>query len=154
MGEAVLGGTLPAAYTRLFADLAALRTKSPSLYKLISEVRVIPMDHGGTAAAAATQAATSSAAVVPDGISAAAVVPDGISAAAVVPDGISAAVNPELQLFLITSPVPIRVRGTVDETLVKYVLMVLDLLSSQGVLGDIGELDFRGGDVVYRMKEG
>jgi hypothetical protein len=29
--------------------------------------------------------------------------------------------------------------------------MVLDLLSKQGVLKDIQELDFRSGDVVYRM---
>jgi len=35
-----------------------------------------------------------------------------------------------------------------------YTLMVLDLLSKQGILHDIQELDFRGGQVVYRMKEG
>jgi len=32
--------------------------------------------------------------------------------------------------------------------------MVLDLLSKQGILHDIQELDFRSGQVVYRMKEG
>ena len=32
--------------------------------------------------------------------------------------------------------------------------MVLDLLSNQGVLKNIQELDFRGGQVVYRMKGG
>jgi predicted DNA-binding antitoxin AbrB/MazE fold protein len=31
---------------------------------------------------------------------------------------------------------------------------VIDLLSNQGVLKDIQELDFRGEEVVYRMKEG
>jgi hypothetical protein len=35
---------------------------------------------------------------------------------------------------------------------VKYALMATDLLSRQGVLKDIQELDFRGGDVVYTLK--
>jgi cell division protein FtsQ len=142
-GEAVLGARLPAAYTQVFADLAALRAKSPSLYKLISEVRIVSRDGGGSdqpAAVAAEGGASAS--------------PASTSSAVGVHGGISAGVNPELRLFLVSSPVPVRVRGTIDETLVKYALMVLDLLSSQGVLGDIGELDFRGGDVVYRMKEG
>jgi hypothetical protein len=42
----------------------------------------------------------------------------------------------------------------VDENLLKYSLMVMDLLSNQGILRDIVELDFRGADVVYRTKEG
>jgi cell division protein FtsQ len=117
-GEAALGGRLPSVYAALFSDLAALRAKSPSLFKLISEVRVISVDGGSPVESAA----------------------DADSA--------------ELRLFLVTSPVPVRVRGRIDETMLKYVLMVLDLLSNQGVLGNIDELDFRGGDVVYRMKEG
>ena len=36
--------------------------------------------------------------------------------------------------------------------LVKYALMTTDLLSRQGVLKDIQELDFRGGDVVYKLR--
>jgi len=152
VGEAALGERFPAVYAQVFADLAALRAKSPSLYRLISEVRIVSKDGGGSEppAAVAAEGGTSAS---PASTSSAAGVHDGISAAGV-HDGISAAVNPELRLFLVSSPVPVRVRGTIDETLLKYALMVLDLLSSQGVLGDIGELDFRGGDVVYRMKEG
>jgi cell division protein FtsQ len=60
----------------------------------------------------------------------------------------------DLVLYLTPSPVPVRVRGPIDRTLMTYTLMVLDLLSKQGVLNDIQELDFRGGQVVYRMKEG
>ena len=110
-GEAALGSRLPSVYAALFSDLAALRAASPSLYKLISEVRVV-------SAAPAAEGST------------------------------------ELRLFLTNSTVPVRVRGGIDETMLKYVLMVLDLLSKQGVLKNIDELDFRGGDVVYRMKEG
>ena len=57
----------------------------------------------------------------------------------------------ELLVYLTSSPVPIRARGSVDEGLVKYALMALDLLSRQGVLKDIQELDFRSGDVVYKL---
>ena len=57
----------------------------------------------------------------------------------------------ELLVYLTSSPVPIRARGSLDESLVKYALMATDLLSRQGVLKDIQELDFRGGDVVYKL---
>jgi cell division protein FtsQ len=57
----------------------------------------------------------------------------------------------EALLYLTSSPVPVRIRGAIDESLMKYTLMVLDLLSKQGVLKDIQELDFRSGDVVYRI---
>jgi hypothetical protein len=57
----------------------------------------------------------------------------------------------ELLVYLTSSPVPIRARGSIDEGLVKYALMAVDLLSRQGVLKDIQELDFRSGDVVYKV---
>ena len=60
----------------------------------------------------------------------------------------------DLLVYLTSSPVPVRAPGTIDESLLKYALMVLDLLSDQGVLKNIQELDFRSGEVVYRMKEG
>lgn len=62
--------------------------------------------------------------------------------------------EPDLVLYLTTAAVPVRARGTLDESLLRYTLMVLDLLSKQGILHDIQELDFRSGQVVYRMKEG
>ena len=73
----------------------------------------------------------------------------------VVPHGPQApAGSYDLLIYLTTSPVPVLASGTIDESLLRYSLMVLDLLSNQGVLKNIQELDFRGGDVVYRMKEG
>jgi cell division protein FtsQ len=62
--------------------------------------------------------------------------------------------GPEFLLYLVSSPVPVRARGSLDERLLQYSLMAQELLSKQGILGDIQELDFRGGEVVYRMKEG
>jgi cell division protein FtsQ len=60
----------------------------------------------------------------------------------------------EFLLYLVSSRVPVRARGSLDERLLQYSLMALELLSGQGILDDIQELDFRGGEVVYRMKEG
>jgi cell division protein FtsQ len=58
----------------------------------------------------------------------------------------------DLLLFLTCSPVPVRARGAIDETLLRSTLMVLDLLSRQGVVKNIQELDFRSGDVVYKVR--
>jgi cell division protein FtsQ len=106
------GASLGPELATLFSDLAALRAKSPSLYRLLSEVRVV-------------------------------------SAAAAAP----APARREFLLYLLTSPVRIRAAGGIDDTLLKYSLMVIDLLSNQGTLKNIDELDFRGAEVVYRMKE-
>jgi cell division protein FtsQ len=123
-GDVALGAPLPRAYGALFADLRALREKAPAMYGALSEVRVAaPAGDGTTAGSTA---------------------------------GADAAVHPfspqdlELLVYLTASRVPIRTRGTLDESFVKYALMVVDLLSRQGVLRDIQELDFRSGDVVYK----
>jgi cell division protein FtsQ len=68
--------------------------------------------------------------------------------------GAEGAAGPEFLLYLVSSPVPVRARGSLDERLLQYSLLAQDLLSNQGILNDILELDFRGGEVVYRMKEG
>jgi cell division protein FtsQ len=72
----------------------------------------------------------------------------------VTPAAPAPATSYNLLVYLTTSPVPVLAEGTLDESLLKYSLMVLDLLSNQGVLKNIQELDFRSGSVVYRMKEG
>jgi len=110
LGETGLGAQLPHAYASLFADLRGLRERAPSLYGLVSEVRILP---------------SSSASADSAGF--------------------------DMLLYLTNSPVPVRARGSIDESLLKYTLMVLDLLSKQGIVKDIQELDFRSGDVVYRL---
>ncbi len=71
--------------------------------------------------------------------------------AAVSPDG-QVPAGYDLLLYLTCSPVPVRARGTIDEGLIRSSLMVVDLLSRQGVMRDIQELDFRSGDVVYKVR--
>jgi len=119
-GDVALGASLPRAYGALFADLRALREKAPAMYGALSEVRVAAPAADGSTAGADPAVHTTS--------------PQDL----------------ELLVYLTSSRVPIRTRGSLDESFVKYALMVVDLLSRQGVLQDIQELDFRSGDVVYR----
>ncbi len=111
-GDTVLGGRLPRAYLQVFSDLRGLKGRSPSLYALVSEVRVVPVP-GATAEAGSPQ-------------------------------------DFDLLVYLTSATVPVRIRGALDEGVMKNALIVLDLLSRQGVLKDIQELDFRSGDVVYK----
>jgi cell division protein FtsQ len=48
---------------------------------------------------------------------------------------------------------PVRVGSTVDRETCTYALMVLDVLEQQEVAPSVRELDFRSGEIVYRMKE-
>ncbi len=111
-GDTALGSALPRSYARIFSDLRALREAAPSLYALVSEVKV----------------------------------------SAAPPDDARGPGSFDLLLFLTCSPVPVRARGAIDETLLRSTLMVLDLLSRQGVVKTIQELDFRSGDVVYKVR--
>ncbi len=125
-GDVSLGTQLPRVYGALFSDLRALRDKAPALYGALSEVRIAP-----SAGAPVGTSAGSGAAVRPTS-------PQEL----------------ELLVYLTTARIPIRTRGSLDEGFVKYALMVVDLLSRQGVLKDIQELDFRNGDAVYRTASG
>ncbi len=133
VGSARIGQRLSGAYVGLLSDLQDLRDRAPSLYRLISEVRVVPLAAQPDPAASAASPASNVSAPEEETIEG----PSGY----------------DLALYLTSSPVPVLVHGDIDESLVKYTLLVLDLLSKQGVLKDIQELDFRSGNVVYRMKE-
>jgi len=137
LDEAGIGSSLGIAAASLSADLAALAARSPALYRQVSEVRLEPAAPAGSTAggAAAGREATGT--------------PEGLTAIAAA--GIA---GPDFLLYLVCSRVPVRARGALDERLVQYSLMAQELLSNQGILDDIRELDFRGGEVVYRMKEG
>ena len=75
-----------------------------------------------------------------------------ISEVRIVTPGSDPAQGVDLVVYLTSSTVPVRARGTIDESLLRYALMVMDLLSQKGIAGDIQELDFRGGDVVYKTR--
>jgi cell division protein FtsQ len=127
VGETGLGAQLPHAYASLFANLRALRERAPSLFRLVSEVRILPPSSFAASVSSAEY---------------------GVLAERVLPYRDASF---DVLLYLTNSPVPVRARGAIDESLLKYTLMVLDLLSKQGIVKDIQELDTRSGDVVYRV---
>jgi cell division protein FtsQ len=50
--------------------------------------------------------------------------------------------------------VPVRVGSKVDQSLIKYILMVLDVVSQKEYYNNIAEIDCRTDEIVYRFKEG
>lgn len=103
----VVGSALPARLEPLLESLYELRLSAPEIYRLLSEVRVVPQDGG----------------------------------------------RYDLLLFTEGFPVPIRTGDRFDKDTCTYALMVLDVLARQGTASDVAEVDFRSGEIVYRMKE-
>ncbi len=60
----------------------------------------------------------------------------------------------DVLLYMGSYRVPVRMNESFDGKTCTYALMVLDVLSQQGIAGDVQEIDFRSGEIVYRMKEG
>lgn len=60
----------------------------------------------------------------------------------------------DILIFFHGLRVPVRVDSAVDKETCTYALMVLDVLQQQGVAPTVEEIDFRSGEIVYRMKEG
>ncbi len=58
----------------------------------------------------------------------------------------------ELVLYPTFRPVRVRIGSQLNEDVLRYMMLLLDVLSSKGI--DTDELDFRTGTASYRMKEG
>ncbi len=61
--------------------------------------------------------------------------------------------DPELILYPIGSRIPVRAGSSISAESLRSMIMVLDVLGSNGVSDSVEELDFRSGSVVYRGKE-
>lgn len=59
----------------------------------------------------------------------------------------------EVLLRIIHYPLPVRIGAHMNEYLLKYILVTLDVVMKQDFVSNVRELDFRNGEVVYRMKE-
>lgn len=59
----------------------------------------------------------------------------------------------EVVLYPSHYPVRVRIGPSLTADLMKYILLVLDVVSDEGILLDIDELDFRTNEVVYRVGE-
>jgi cell division protein FtsQ len=60
----------------------------------------------------------------------------------------------EIVLYPVYSRVPVKMEGTLSAERCKTILIVLDALTQEGLLGKVEELDFRTEDLIYRFKEG
>jgi cell division protein FtsQ len=60
----------------------------------------------------------------------------------------------EVILYPLNGNIRIRTGADIDEGLLKQIFVVLDIIEKKGIESDMEELDFRSGQVVYRVKEG
>ncbi|MDR1933646.1 MAG: FtsQ-type POTRA domain-containing protein [Spirochaetales bacterium] len=60
----------------------------------------------------------------------------------------------EVVLYPVYHRVPVRIEGELNVERCKAILIVLDALRQEGMLGRLEELDFRAEDIIYRYKEG
>jgi len=102
------GTRLPEMIYPLLDELQRLKTKDPDLYRLISEIRILPKTGG----------------------------------------------NYELELCPLNYPVKLLFGPNLSGSSLRNAVLILDLLSSQGLSERVGALDLRTGEVVYRIKEG
>jgi len=60
----------------------------------------------------------------------------------------------EVLLFPLNTKVRVRTENTINENLIKQIFVVLDIIEKNGLESEMNELDFRAGQVVFRVKEG
>jgi cell division protein FtsQ len=60
----------------------------------------------------------------------------------------------EVLIYPVHHGVPVRIEAGLSAERGKMILMVLDVMNKEGLLGKVEEIDFRTGDVIYRLKEG
>ena len=59
----------------------------------------------------------------------------------------------DILMFTADYRIPVRLAGEINPELFRWSLMVLDVLSQQGLSEEVAEIDFRSGEIVYRLKE-
>jgi cell division protein FtsQ len=62
--------------------------------------------------------------------------------------------EPELLLYSLHYRVPVRTGAVLNESTLRSIILVLDVMGSNGLADGVKEIDFRTGTVVYRVKEG
>ena len=60
----------------------------------------------------------------------------------------------EVVLYPVSHRVPVRIGNSIDEDLCNALIVALDVLDAQGTLERVREIDFRTGEIVYRLREG
>ena len=60
----------------------------------------------------------------------------------------------EVLLYPANHRVPVRIGPEINEKLCTYIMMVLDVMERENLLGSMDEIDFRTGEIVYSTREG
>ncbi len=60
----------------------------------------------------------------------------------------------EVVLYPMHYPVEVRIGTSFEAEMIEYIMMMLDVLRSEGRLESVSEIDFRGGEGVLRYREG
>lgn len=60
----------------------------------------------------------------------------------------------EVLVYPANHRVPVRIGPEINEKLCTYIMMVLDVMERENLLGSMDEIDFRTGEVVYSTREG
>ncbi|MFP4564433.1 MAG: cell division protein FtsQ/DivIB [Spirochaetia bacterium] len=60
----------------------------------------------------------------------------------------------EALLYTTDFAIPVRIGSSIDAQLMRYILMVLDVVTQKEFADGVEEVDFRTGEIVYTMKEG
>ncbi len=60
----------------------------------------------------------------------------------------------DVMLYPLAYRVPVLIGDTVDDQELRYIMMTLDVVAQEGLSAKLSELDFRSGQVVYRLKGG
>lgn len=60
----------------------------------------------------------------------------------------------EVVLYPVSHRVPVRIGNSIDKDLCNVLVVALDVLASEGKLQNVQEIDFRTGEIVYRLREG
>ena len=60
----------------------------------------------------------------------------------------------EVLLYPLSTKVRVRTENTINDNLIKQIFVVLDIIEKNGLESEMNELDFRSGQVVFKVKEG
>jgi cell division protein FtsQ len=60
----------------------------------------------------------------------------------------------EVILYPVSHRVPVRIGNEIDAELCSFLLVALDVLQGQEKLQNVQEIDFRTGEIVYKLREG
>ncbi len=100
------GARLPLPLCSFLEDLESIRTASPELYSLISEIKFVKKN----------------------------------------------GMDYDVVLFPVNSKIRVRIGKDLNIKMLKYIILMLDVISKQPAMSNLKEIDMRSGAVVYRMQ--